>query len=394
MNRGKVKSVVFVSDFFNHHLKPFSEEMHKRFGKDFLFIEIRKMSEERVKLGWGMNEYPEYVIPSSILYSKIDSYTRIINDADLVITGANNAFITKERVKQGKLTFRYTERPLKLGIELKKYIPRFFKWRFEHPSSKPIYMLCASAYSPLDYSCFGMFKNKTYKWGYYTALKKYDDIEAFIEEKQENSIIWVARFLNWKHPEVAINLAKLLKDEGYSFKIKMIGIGPYLDDVKEYAKKLGVEDFVEFLGSMKPEQVREHMEKSQIHIFTSDKYEGWGAVLNEAMNSACASVSSHLIGAAPYLVKNGENGLIYEDGNLSDLFEKTKFLLNNSEKRKEISRKAYETIINDWSAENAVNRILDLTERILCGEKYPDIYDDGVCSKAPILKENWIKNEK
>jgi glycosyltransferase involved in cell wall biosynthesis len=99
----------------------------------------------------------------------------------------------------------------------------------------------------------------------------------------------------------------------------MIGIGPYLDGTKEYAKKLGVDDLIEFLGSMKPEHVREHMEKSQIHIFTSDKYEGWGAVLNEAMNSACAVVTSHAIGATPFLVQNCQNGLIYESGNVNVL---------------------------------------------------------------------------
>ena len=36
------------------------------------------------------------------------------------------------------------------------------------------------------------------------------------------------------------------------------------------------------LGSMTPEQVREHMEESILFLFTSDFGEGWGAVLNEA----------------------------------------------------------------------------------------------------------------
>jgi hypothetical protein len=36
---------------------------------------------------------------------------------------------------------------------------------------------------------------------------------------------------------------------------------------------------------MPPEEVRVHMEQSNIYLFTSDFGEGWGAVLNEAMNS-------------------------------------------------------------------------------------------------------------
>ena len=73
------------------------------------------------------------------------------------------------------------------------------------------------------------------------------------------------------------------------------------------------------LGAMPPEEVRRHMEKADIYLFTSDFNEGWGAVLNESMNSGCAVVASHAIGSVPFLIKNGENGLIYENGNQLDL---------------------------------------------------------------------------
>ena len=48
--------------------------------------------------------------------------------------------------------------------------------------------------------------------------------------------------------------------------------------------------------------------------------DGWGAVANEAMNSACALVAGHMIGAVPYLIRQGENGLIYEDGKSGSCF--------------------------------------------------------------------------
>jgi glycosyltransferase involved in cell wall biosynthesis len=61
---------------------------------------------------------------------------------------------------------------------------------------------------------------------------------------------------------------------------------------------------------MAPEAVRDHMEAADIFLFTSDFNEGWGAVLNESMNSACAVVASHAIGSVPFLLKDGENGFI------------------------------------------------------------------------------------
>ena len=41
---------------------------------------------------------------------------------------------------------------------------------------------------------------------------------------------------------------------------------------------------------------------------------------NEAMNSGCALVADHMIGAIPYLVQDGVDGLIYKDGNRDELF--------------------------------------------------------------------------
>jgi glycosyltransferase involved in cell wall biosynthesis len=45
-----------------------------------------------------------------------------------------------------------------------------------------------------------------------------------------------------------------------------------------------------------------------VFIFTSDRNEGWGAVLNEAMGSGCAVVAADLIGSVPYLIEHKKMG--------------------------------------------------------------------------------------
>lgn len=44
--------VVFASNYFNHHQKPFSNAMYKRLGDDYLFIETDEMGDFRKKLGY------------------------------------------------------------------------------------------------------------------------------------------------------------------------------------------------------------------------------------------------------------------------------------------------------------------------------------------------------
>lgn len=72
--------------------------------------------------------------------------------------------------------------------------------------------------------------------------------------------------------------------------IHMVGSGEMEEQLKERVEKYGLENRVTFYGFQKPDQVRRIMEKCHIHVFTSNHLEGWGAVVNEAMNSGCVVV--------------------------------------------------------------------------------------------------------
>lgn len=58
-----------------------------------------------------------------------------------------------------------------------------------------------------------------YKGGQAVELQK-----VHLESKYVN-ILWCARFIDWKHPELAILLAQRLKDNKYNFHLDMIGKG-------------------------------------------------------------------------------------------------------------------------------------------------------------------------
>ena len=383
--------VVFVSNYYNHHQAPFSEYMAKRDGVLYTFIETGKISEERKKLGWGIANYPSFVRNAFSSENDYNESIRQINEADVVIYGSAPERLFKERLKTKKLTFKYAERIYKTGFKWWQQPLRFVKNLSRGWSKKNHYLLCASAYSYADFSKTFNFRNRAYNWGYFTQLKKYSDIDELINGKEKNSILWVARLLKLKHPESAINVAERLKKEGYSFNLKIIGMGVLEEDIKKSIEEKGLSDCVKMLGAMTPEQVRDYMEKSEIFLFTSDFNEGWGAVLNESMNSACAVVASHAIGSVPLLIEDGKNGFIYKNGNEDDLFVKTRFLLDNPEKRVEVSKKAYRTIAEKWNAEVSAERFLSLVNGINGGEKKPELYTDGPCSSATKLKNGWKK---
>lgn len=374
--------IVFVSNFLNHHQISFCEEMRNRCDS-FFFVSF----ENGERQGYQTSAEREYVVDYRREKERAES---VIESADAVIYGGAPAELVEVRMRENKLSFFYAERFFKKGV-WRRFIPTTYKKIYNsllQYKDKKMYVLSASAYLPFDLSLLHFPADKVYKWGYFPEFKGYDETDDLIDAKKPNSIIWAARFIDWKHPEVAINTAKRLKRDGYDFEMNIIGNGDMFDEIKENIKSENLCDNVHLTGSMKPEQVREYMEKSEIHIFTSDRNEGWGAVLNEAMNSGCVPVANKAIGSAPYLIRDGENGFMYNDEN--ELYEKLKYLLDNEGERKKAAEKAYDTIALEWNARVAAERFIDMATRLLNGENSVT-YDDGPCSPAKIFKDNWRK---
>ena len=374
--------ITFFSNFINEHQIPFCNAMFEKTGGQFRFVATEPISEERLQLGFKDRsaEFP-YVVKSYDGDAGYNEAMRLGRESDVVIIGsAPDEFVT-ERINAGKLTFRYYERFFKQG-----------KWRILDPRvllnvyrlhtryrKANLRILCASAYTAPDCRFIFAYPNKTYKWGYFPPVTRYDSVDEVLKEKKKNSILWVSRYIKLKHPEAPLYVAKRLSEDGYDFQMNFIGRGELEGEIKAFIEKNHLEDRVKLLGSMSPAEVRKHMEASEIFLFTSDKQEGWGAVLNESMNNACADVASGAIGSVPYLLKSGENGLIYRDGDLCDLYEKVKFLLDNPKTREKYGKAAYKTMTEVWCADVAAERLLSLIENIQNGKDTP--FSDGPCSK-------------
>lgn len=374
--------VVFVSNYLNQHLMFLCESFISN-CKDLYFL----ATDSEYRQGYQVAFNKEYVV----YYDKIGERDRVLDlltQADVAIMGACPDELIDLRVSTGKLTFLYSERFFKKGA-WRRLIPRtrkaVYNRAIKYKNNDNFYILCASAYLPYDVSLLGFPNGKCFKWGYFPQAKRYKNIEEIIAAKGESSILWASRFLEWKHPEIPIKLAAKLKADGYRFELNMIGDGICHAKTEKLIKKYHLEDCVNLLGSMSSEEVRDYMEQSEIFLFTSDRREGWGAVLNESMNSGCAVVANKAIGSAPYLIKDGENGFIY-NGTLKDIYNKVKFLFDNPEIRKETGKNAYYSIIDMWNADVAAERLLK-TAGILCTDnRKAGLYQDGPCSTANIVK--------
>lgn len=375
--------VTFFSNFLIHHQTPFCRAMIDRIGNGFHFVATEPTDTERLDMG-----YRDYADVPYVIYSYKDEkqYKEALllgAESDVVIIGdAPDEFI-EERLERNKLTFRYSERFFKEG-RWHIFDPRVsalhYKQDFRY-RNKSLYMLCAGAYTAPDCRFIFSYPDKTYKWGYFPETDSVP-FEKLSERKQKDDkikILWAGRMIDWKHPEDAVNLARRLKKENISLKLDIIGNGDMRPAIEDLIKKYGLQDEINLLGSLPPEKVRHHMEGADIFLFTSDRNEGWGAVLNESMSAGCAVAANKEIGSVPYIINDGENGLIYNRKDKNSLYNCVRRLTDDTALRQTLGRNAYETIKTVWNADTAADRLLTLINCINNGTPVP--FTSGPCSK-------------
>ena len=377
----------FVSNYINHHQIPLCDALYERLGRGFAFIQTMPMEAERVEMGWGVaeNEIP-YVM---CLYEDEYECLKRIMESDVVLFGwTGREDIVMPRLQSGKTTLRVSERLYREG-QWKAVSPRglIAKYR-EHIRYRKenVCMLCAGAYAASDFHLIGAYPDKLFKWGYFTKLRTYGD-GAFAAMKPKEGplqIVWAGRFIPLKHPEYAVRLGAALQKNGHAFRIHMLGGGEMEAALKQEIRREGLSESFVFYGYTGPEQVRDVIEKCHIHLFTSNHLEGWGAVVNEGMNSGCVEVVDARVGAAPFLIRHGENGLLYQSGSYDEMEALVFDLFENWEARRAMGRAAYETIRDMWNAEHAAAALLQFSDRLRQGKIVPE--KEGPLSPAPVIK--------
>jgi glycosyltransferase involved in cell wall biosynthesis len=385
--------VAFFSVILNNHQANLADEMYRLLGENFVFVELENLHGNDKKGSTEDYSKRTYLLQSWKDEASVQKAMQIALTFDVCMFDGGFNF-QKARMKTNKLTFEFSERWLKRGL-INVLSPRLIKniitYHIYGWSKKPLYKLCASAFAKHYQNVMGTFKGKCYKFGYYTKVVDnfVEASDADVSTKGKVHILWCARFLLWKHPELAVKLAERLKAEGYDVTIDMYGDEGHLalhdkpyprKDLEALIEKTGTGDMVTLKGSRPNAEILQAMQEGDIFLFTSDRLEGWGAVANESMANGCVLVASDEIGSTAYLVKHEETGMVFKSCDVDSLYEQVKYLLDNPEERERISRAGRRQMVELWSPGNAARSLLQLIKDLQEGRETS--IAEGPCSKA------------
>ena len=383
--------VTFFSNYFNHHQRALCEAFFREIGDGFTFVETEPMESFRVNMGWGVSESPSFVLKTHESDENKKKALELGLASDVVIMGTAPEYFIRERLKADRLTFRYSERPLKEG-RVKVLIPRLFlKFYRNHYKNrnKRLYCLCAGAYVSSDYKFLHSYIGKCYKFGYFPAAESlpYESIRALRSRRSKVRILWAGRFLKLKRADLFIEAARRCRERGYDFEVVIVGDGKEEKRLKKLVVDSALQGRTVFKGYLSPTETRNEMERADIFVMTSNRLEGWGSVIYEALSAGCACIASHAAGAAPFLIGEGRSGLMFKSDDIDSLTKRLEYLLKNPDKMREMGEEAYYNMKENWNPTVAATRLLELSESLINGQEKR--FRSGPLSPCEDLYMDW-----
>ena len=137
----------------------------------------------------------------------------------------------------------------------------------------------------------------------------------------------------------------------------MMGDGALRQEMEQFINDNKLVDVV-LTGFINQTNIAKYYMISDIFVLPSGLGETWGLVLNEAMIFGLPAVVSSTVGSSADLIKHGENGYVFKEGDIDELIKNLSMLIENDEFRTQAGRQSKE-IIKEFSYSVMIENILE-----------------------------------
>ena len=186
-------------------------------------------------------------------------------------------------------------------------------------------------------------------------------------KRTDNLIVFLGRVVDEKQIDKLIKaFAKL--DPALDARLEIVGGGELESKLKALAQSLKVGDRVKFAGFVDEAYLRNALTRASVFAMPSIA-ELQSISTMEAMASGLPIVAANAM-ALPHLVHDGENGYLFEPGDIDDLAEKLTKVLTAPEEDYQRMKKASLEIV----ASHDIQRTLDTFESLYRGEPVDDTF--------------------
>jgi len=194
------------------------------------------------------------------------------------------------------------------------------------------------------------------------------DVRAELERegnvvRHPRRLIHVGRLVDWKRVDLLLEAFASVRRAFADAELLVIGEGPKLDEWRQQAEDLAVDDSVCFAGGIyDSRELARMMMGSGVYVLA-----GMGGLsINDAMCFGLPVVCSVCDGTERFLVRPGENGYFFAEGDAGDLADKILDILADPQRQASMGRRSTEIIredINVWTVHDKYIEAFEFVRR-------------------------------
>lgn len=327
------------------HQFPLAQKIVSKIGAaNFRYIYRESLSEERKRQGWGI-ELPAWCI--SVQAAEALDW---LEHAEFLLSGERDVALFERRHLAHRLTYYASERWFKPWSGIIRLLhPRYFwmAWRFVRLiRAKGVVYLPMGIWAArdmvrlvslfsVDLRCLFRLPQLKYEsqpggridgyswmrmWGYFVApTSSFPAQESDDPTGHGLRVLWVGRLLRWKSVDTLFK-AVYAANKITPMTLTIVGGGPERGRLNRLNAKLarwyGVGSRVTFYPSVPINAIRSFMRAHEVYVLPSSAYEGWGAVVNEALEEEMEVFGSYEAGSSATMLPK-EN--LFHSGNWREL---------------------------------------------------------------------------
>lgn len=177
---------------------------------------------------------------------------------------------------------------------------------------------------------------------------------------RDKPMIFVGRLVSDKGVDLLLRALQILKRDGMSSALTIVGTGPEEANLRKLATELGLEAQVTFAGKKSGVELAQFLNQHLVLVVPSRWAEPFGVVALEGIACGCAVIGSRDGGLKEAI---GGCGLTFENGNVTELAAQLTRLIKEPEARTRLLRNADEHLMRFQSSKVAA-AYLDLMEKM------------------------------
>jgi len=308
----RVITIVFWQRMVSPHMVFLALELKKN-GHEVFYAYEMKISSERRALGWVP---PVLDGVKFINVQSADDVHDLLHEVGLQachlmqgvrgngIVGVAQKIFKKKNIKFSVILETIDDRGIVgflKNIYYSLYLLRFPAVRYYCIGRKTLDWMCSR----------GVSKNKLRPFAYFLGVDVSSDV---CKAENKFSFIFVGRLVPLKRVDLLIQALSLLVR--YDFNLKIVGNGDQFESLKILADAI-LPNRVSWLGILPSDKVMREIESADCLVLPSS-YDGWGAVVSEALLCGTRVICSDACGAS-IVVNNPEAGNVFEAGNFREV---------------------------------------------------------------------------